>query len=152
MFTLMKKIYILFVLFGFYFHANAQDCTGYHQYHCVYSDYTYFYSRQSKSALFSKGQSSEMGFVAYAGEEYYINVCAHRKFGNIQFKVMMDNDDRTLIYDNASDNYSPTVVFQNEITHNMIIEVTVPDEKGNMDRRCVGVLIQFRKIDGTSSD
>lgn len=142
----MKKLILLFILIGFYFHINAQDCTGFHQYHCIYSDYTFFYSRQSKSALFSKGQSSEMSFVTYAGEEYYINVCAHRKFGDIQYKIMTDNDERTLIYDNATDNFSPTIVFQNQVTRNLIIEIIVPDEKGNMDRRCVGVLIQFKKI------
>ncbi len=142
----MKKVLFFMILFGFSLQMYAQDCTGFHQYHCVYSDYTYFYSKQSKSALFSKGQTSEMDFIVYAGEEYYINVCAHRKFGDIQYKIFEANDSHTLIYDNATDNYSPTVVFQNEVTRNLIIEVTVPEEKGNMDRRCVGVLIEFKKI------
>lgn len=145
----MKKYYLIvilsLVLLPF---AYSQDCTGYHQYHCTYGDYTYFYSKQSKSALFAKGQSSEMKFIAYGDEEYYINICAHRKFGNIQFKIFEDSPDRTLIYDNSTDSFSKSIEFLNEETRKLIIEVMVPDEKGNNDKRCVGVLIQFRKTDG----
>ncbi|HBH49092.1 MAG TPA: hypothetical protein DDX98_10650 [Bacteroidales bacterium] len=124
----------------------AQDCTGYHQYHCIYADYTFFYSRQSKSALFQQGQTSELNMVAYGGEDYYIGVCAHRKFGDIRYRILEDNESRTVIYDNASDEFASSVTFSNESTRNLIIEVSVPEGKGN-DRRCVGVIIQFRKND-----
>lgn len=125
----------------------AQDCTDYHQYHCLYGDYTFFYSRQSKSALFRKGQSSELKIVAYGGEDYYVAVCAHRKFGDIQFRILEDNEKRSLIYDNAKDEYSESIVFSNTITRNLIIEVIVPegDGRNSSDRRCVGVVIEFRK-------
>ena len=127
----------------------AQDCTDYHQYHCIYADYTFFYSRQSKSALFKRGQTSELKIVAYSGEDYYVAVCAHRKFGDIRFKILEDNPDKTLIYDNADDDYSESITFSNEVTRNLIIQVSVPDDdmKGSDDRRCVGVVIQFRKTD-----
>jgi hypothetical protein len=131
------------------FKLAAQDCTDYHQYHCLYSDYTFFYSKQSKSSLFKQGQTSEMKIVAYSGEDYYIAVCAHRKFGDIHFRILEDNDKRQIIYDNASDNYSETITFSNDITRNLIIEVTVPegDDSSSGDRRCVGVVIQFRKTE-----
>ncbi len=127
----------------------AQDCTGYHQYHCIYADYTFFYSRQSKSALFKQGQTSELKIVAYSGEDYYVAVCAHRKFGDIQFRILEDNAKRTVIYDNADDEYSESITFSNDVTRNLIIQVSVPDVdiKGSNDRRCVGVVIQFRKTD-----
>jgi hypothetical protein len=135
---------ILFPIFSF-----AQDCTDYHQYHCIYADYTFFYSRQSKSALFKRGQTSELKIVAYSGEDYYVAVCAHRKFGDIRFKILEDNPGKTLIYDNADDEYSESITFSNEVTRNLIIQVSVPDTdmKGSDDRRCVGVVIQFRKTD-----
>jgi hypothetical protein len=135
------------VLFLFSLTAFAQDCTDYHQYHCLYSDYTFFYSKQSKSALFKQGQTSEIKIVAYSGEDYYIAVCAHRKFGDIHFRILEDNAGQQVIYDNASDNYSETVTFANDITRNLIIEVSVPEGDGSSssDRRCVGVVIQFRK-------
>ena len=91
-----------------------------------------------------QGQTSELNMVAYGGEEYYISVCAHRKFGDIQFKILEDNDSRTVLYDNSVDEFSTSIIFSNENTRNLIIEVTVPDGK-SQERRCVGVLIQFRK-------
>jgi len=125
----------------------TQDCTDYHQYHCLYADYTFFYSKQSKSALFRQGQISELRVIAYSGEDYYVSVCAHRKFGDIRFRIIEDNTERRIIYDNSTDNYSESVIFTNEITRNLIIEVSVPegDNKTSNDRRCVGVVIQFRK-------
>ncbi len=149
----MKEIRYIILLIPFLCITNsslAQDCTEYHQYHCLYGDYTYFYSRQSKSALFRKGQSSELKIVAYGGEDYYVAVCAHRKFGNIQFRILEDNDKRNLIYDNASDNYNESISFSNTLTRNLIVEVTVPDEDGKdpSERRCVGVVIEYRKTQG----
>lgn len=131
----------------------AQDCTDYHQYHCMYADYTFFYSRQSKSALFRRGQTSELKIVAYSGEDYYIAVCAHRKFGDIQFKILEDNANKTLIYDNAEDEYAESLIFSNEVTRNLIIQVSVPDadiKESADDRRCVGVVIEFRKTDSVN--
>ncbi len=127
----------------------AQDCTDYHQYHCLYSDYTFFYSKQPKSALFKQGQTSEIKIIAYSGEDYYVAVCAHRKFGDIHFRILEDNAGRKVIYDNATDNYSESITFSNDVTRNMIIEVSVPevDSGSSSDRRCVGVVIQFRKTD-----
>jgi hypothetical protein len=85
--------------------------------------------------------------VAYGGDDYYVSVCAHRKFGNIQFRILEDNEKRNLIYDNSKDNYSESIIFSNTITRNIIIEVTVPEGDGRnlSDRRCVGVVIEFRK-------
>lgn len=124
----------------------SQDCTDYHQFQCSYADYTYFYSQQSKSMLLMRGQSKEVNIITYAGEEYYIAVCAHNKFGNIQFRILEDNANRTVIYDNASDNFSTSVFFSNERTRKLIIEVEVPPGKsGDKDRRCVGVLVEFKK-------
>lgn len=148
----MKKIIHIILFAGLIFSpflSFAQDCTGYHQYHCIYADYTFFYSRQSKSALFKRGQTSELKIVAYSGEDYYVAVCAHRKFGDIRFKILEDNANKTLIYDNADNEYNESVTFSNEVTRNLIIQVSVTDNdiKGTDDRRCVGVVIQFRKTD-----
>jgi hypothetical protein len=143
------KIQILFLFLILFVPVlvKSQDCTDYHQYHCLYADYTFFYSRQSKSSLFRQGQSSELKIIAYSGEDYYISVCAHRKFGDIQFKILEDTPARKVIYDNASNAYSENITFTNEVTRNLIIEVTVPegDDRNSNDRRCVGVVIQFRK-------
>ncbi len=142
----MKNILLyIFLLLGVSA-LYSQDCTGYHQYHCTYADYSFFYSRQSKSALFKRGQTSEMKIIVYGGEDYYVSVCAHRKFGDIRFRLLEDNEARTVIYDNSKDDFSNSIIFSNETTRNLIIEVSVPPGKQTeTDRRCVGVILQFRK-------
>lgn len=142
----MKRLLLLFLVsYVLGFEVEAQDCTDYHQYHCVYSDYTFFYSRQSKSTLFQRGQTSSFSIVAYSNEEYYVAICAHRKFGDVHFRILDERNDQTVIYDNAKNDFAPSIVFENENTRNLIIEVTVPEGSGNeRDRRCVGVLIQFK--------
>jgi hypothetical protein len=146
----IASIIVGFILLLLPLYTIAQDCTDYHQYHCLYADYTFFYSRQSKSALFKRGQTSELKIVTYTGEDYYISVCAHRKFGKIHFRIIEDNAARNVIYDNAVDDYAESVTFSNSLTRNMILEVTVPETEGvdSNDRRCVGVVIQFRKTQG----
>jgi hypothetical protein len=144
-----KYIFIISILSVFLTGIlQAQDCTDYHQYHCPYGDYTFFYSRQSKSALFRQGQTSELRITVYGGEDYYIAVCAHRKFGDIRFRIMEDNEEKTLIFDNADDEMAESIIFSNDITRNLILEVSVPESKtSSIEKRCVGVVIQFRKTD-----
>jgi hypothetical protein len=127
--------------------SYGQDCTDYHQYHCSYADYTFFYSRQSKSILFRKGQTSEIQFVTYGGEDYYLAVCGNRKLGNIRFRIIEDNADRTVLYDNADNEYLESINFTNEVTQNMIIELAVAEgaARDAKESGCVGVVIQFRK-------
>ncbi len=145
----MRYILSAVILISLFSVGKSQDCTDYHKYQCEYGDYTFFYSRQSKSVLSQHGQTSQFQMVAYGGEDYYVAVCAHRKFGDLRFKIVEDNPAHTLIYDNAQDNYANSIVFSNETTRNLIVEVTVPEATGKEERirRCVGLVIEFRKQD-----
>ncbi|MBN2610609.1 MAG: hypothetical protein JXB00_03555 [Bacteroidales bacterium] len=128
--------------------AHSQDCTDYHQYHCAYADYTFFYSRQSKSFLFRKGQTAEVQIVAYAGEEYYLSVCGARKLGTIRFRIISDDNDRTVLFDNAENEYQSSVSFVNEATSNLIIELSTAEgsSKESKDTGCLGLVVQFKKV------
>ncbi len=147
----MKKLIALTALFVLSVPVvMSQDCTGFHEYHCRYADYTFFYSKQSKSTLMAHGQTTSLNVVAYGGEEYYIGLCAHRKFGELKMRILEDNDARTVIYDNAQDEYTQSVTFINEKTRNLIIEVSVPEttsQSNENTRRCVGVLMEFKELE-----
>ncbi len=145
----MKILNIIYLVVLFPMLTYSQDCTDYHQYHCPYADYTFFYSRQSTSMLFTKGHTSEIQMVAYDGEDYYIAVCAHRKFGQLHFRILEDDADRSVLFDNADKDYQQSVTFTNKSTKNLIIEVSVPEASPREEKefRCVGVVIEFRKTD-----
>lgn len=127
--------------------SYGQDCTDFHQYHCSYEDYTFFYSRQSKSIQFRKGQSSEIQVIAYGGEEYYLAVCGSKKLGKIRFRIIEDNPDSTVLFDNANNNYLNSINFTNEVTRNLIIQLSVAagSARESKETGCVGIVIQLRK-------
>ena len=130
----------------------GQDCTDYHQYHCSYADYTFFYSRQSKSIQFRKGQSSEIQIVAYSGKEYYLAVCGSQKLGKIRFQIIEDNANRNVLFDNAENEYIESINFTNEVTRNMIIQLSAAEgtAKKSRDTGCAGVVIQIQKTGQTN--
>jgi hypothetical protein len=144
---------VIALLLMFALQTNAQDCNDYHEFNCTFADWTYFYSRQSKSALFQKGQTSELRFIAYGGEDYFVSVCTHRKFAPLHFKIYEDNETRDMLYDNSSEEYINTVSFSNNRTRKLIIEVSVPKQgEETLEKRCVGVLIQFKKAEITGEE
>ncbi len=140
--------FIIFLIIVNCYSLFSQDCTDYHEYHCIFGDYTFFYSKQSKSMLMRPGQKAQVKIIAYGGEDYYISVCANKKFGKLRFRIIEDNDDKTVIYDNAENNYQESIIFSNEVTKNLIVEIIVPEatsEKKAREYRCVGMVVMFRK-------
>ena len=127
--------------------SGAQECVNYHIDHCRWADRTFLYSRQSRSAYFTPGMKSEFRIIVYGGEEYYISVDGHRKLGDIRVRVFEENDNRTLLYDNAEFRYEAYFYFKNSRTRDLLVEVTTeePDDPAEgQERYCLGVLIEFR--------
>jgi len=149
-----KLKYLIFTfLFFLPIFAFSQNCTNYHIDHCRWADRTFLYSRQSKSALFKKGMSSEFSIVVYGGEEYYISVDGHRKLGDIRLRIFEDDPQKTQLYDNSEFKYEEYFFFKVSRTRKLIVEVSTeePEKDKNPDEKyCVGVLIEFR--DTGSSD
>lgn len=128
--------------------AYAQNCLQYHVENCRWADRTYLYSRQSRSAGFKPGMSSEFKIVVYAGEEYYISISGHRKLGDIQMRLKEDDELKTILYDNADFKFETYFYFKNSTSRNLIIEISTPlpdDPDENEKVYCLGVLIEFRK-------
>lgn len=143
-----KILFLIVCLIGLINIAKAQDCFYYHEYFCKYPDNSYFYSGQSRSALFAYGMSSEFKFITFGGEDYHISICFERKFKVVRFRLLEDNADKTVLYDNKDRNYETTMTFTNNTARKLIVEISVPEDetgKGSQDLKCVGVLIHFRK-------
>lgn len=69
--------------------AKAQYCNYFHTSFCIPSeDEMYKPNGQSKSALFSKGQTSELSVIVYKGQDYRFSICMDENLGSqITFKV-----------------------------------------------------------------
>src|SRR6056297_2343838 len=142
----IKLFYItLFLILGFTSHA--QNCKNYHVENCRWGDRSYFYSRQSRSALFAPGTTSKFNIVVYKGEEYYISIEGHRKLGDLRLRLLEDDEGKTVLYDNADFKYENYFYFKNATTKKLIVEVSAPgaeDPDEKEARYCVGVLLLFR--------
>lgn len=69
--------------------ASAQYCNHFHTKYCPPSESgMYSLNGQSKSALFSKGQTSELNIVVYKGQDYRISLCFDENLGSqLTFKL-----------------------------------------------------------------
>ena len=142
----IKYLIISLLLFVPLF-LNGQNCTNYHIDHCRWADRTFLYSRQSRSAIFTEGMTSSFSIVVYGGEEYYISVDGHRKLGDIRLRIFEDDEQKTMLYDNAEFRYEQFFYFKISRTRKLIIEVSSEEpksEKTKDDKYCLGVLLEFR--------
>lgn len=150
---------------------NAQDCNNFHKKKCYGSDNAYMrYNTQSKSGMFVLGHTSDLVFVAHAGQDYNISLCQDKDVEEpIKFKVL-DGRSKEVLFDNESAALDVPVEegaegegglpmsfeFSCEVTKKIIIRITAPgpppEEGGGKGRRnaepdpeslfCVGVLIE----------
>lgn len=136
---------MLFLLI--FIQSGGQDCFYYHEYFCKFPNSSYFYSGQSRSALFAPGMVSEFKLVTFGGEDYNISICYERKFKNVRFRLIEDDVAKSVLYDNKENNYQTVMNFTNNVARKLIIEISVPEEENAKkdDLHCVGVLIHFRK-------
>ncbi|MBW6482874.1 MAG: hypothetical protein K0B10_07415 [Vicingaceae bacterium] len=85
----LKNIFLAFLTIVLPILASAQYCNTFHTKYCPPSDNgMYSLNGQSKSALFSKGQTSELNVIVYKGQDYRISLCFDQTLGSqITFKV-----------------------------------------------------------------
>lgn len=67
----------------------GQYCNYFHTKYCMPSENEMFkLNGQSKSALFSKGQTSELSIIVYKGQDYRVSLCMDENLGSqIAFKI-----------------------------------------------------------------
>lgn len=142
-----KHLIISILLALYSISGFSQNCSEYHINKCRWTDDSFLYSRQSRSALYIKGMTSEFSITVYGGEEYYVSVKGDRQLGDIRIRVKEDNQDKTLLYDNAEYEYEDFFFFKNEVTRNLILQISSEASgkfSNSSDRYCLGVLIEFR--------
>jgi hypothetical protein len=169
-----KLIGIMFTLsLVFSGQLSAQECNNFHKKKCYGSDDPYMrYNTQSKSGMFVLGHTSDLVFVAHAGQDYRISLCQDKDVEEpIKFKVL-DGRSKELLYDNESAGLDVPVdeeageegagglpmffEFSSEVTKKIIVRITAPgpppEEGGGGKRKnaapdpeslfCVGVLLE----------
>ena len=142
-----SRLYFSLVFVMVSFITYGQNCSDYHNENCRWADESFLYSRQSKSALFTQGMTSEFAITVYGDEEYYISLKGEKKLGDIRIRVKEDNADKNVLYDNSDYKYEESFYFKNENSRTLLLEITSVSNKkfsNSTERYCIGVLIQFR--------
>jgi hypothetical protein len=133
--------------------AASNPCQDFHKKSCLRSpDEGFTYNGQSRSGLFSQGQSSTVKVVLYKGMDYHISVCTEDE-SQANF-VLKDAKTGEVLYDNSTDNNTQEIQITNENTRHVNIVFTLPGEqkkdmvKGT-EGKCAGLLIEHRRSDKT---
>lgn len=149
--------------------GQSQDCKNFHKRKCMGSDNPFMnYNTQSKSGMFVLGHTSDLVFVAHAGQDYNLSLCQDKDVEEpIKFKVLDGRskevlfDSETAVLDTPADEGEDmgetpsSFEFSCEVTKKIIIRITAPgpppEEGGKKGRHeepdpeslfCVGVLIE----------
>ncbi|MDX9770679.1 MAG: hypothetical protein RBT19_09960 [Tenuifilaceae bacterium] len=140
-------VFLFLLLRAFSQEANAQACADYHTRACPIPDFSYYYDQQSTSVSLRVGEKAEVNIVVFELTDYFVSVCSHRKFKNINLRILDDASGRKVLFDNAAESYVDSVKFTNNATKKLILEILVPEEgndKSDTRERCVGVLVAKR--------
>ena len=156
----MKKIIVstilVLLIFMTFSKLTAQNrCRRYHALKCIEHDYKEFqYSGQSRSSEFFKGTKSSFKVSVNAGYDYYFSICYPKELKDVQMKIMEDNASKTLIFDNASEDFVKNKIMSIKVSKTLIVEITIPNDgeevKPDSQRYCLGVLIEYMKTPKTS--
>lgn len=87
--NIINKSFLLLAIILFPAISFSQYCNHFHEEYCAPSENKMFkLNGQSKSALFSKGQTSDLNIVVYKGQDYRISLCMDENLGSqIKFKI-----------------------------------------------------------------
>lgn len=85
----LNKIVLIAILISVPAISFAQYCNHFHKDYCYPSENELFkLNGQSKSALFSKGQTSDLNIIVYKGQDYRISICMDENLGTqVKFKI-----------------------------------------------------------------
>lgn len=146
----MKKKYILYLLFAIITalfvnveNVSSQNCAGYDK-KCASAPKEFKASTLSRSISIRKMRKVIVNQVFYGDRTYQISVCGKSKLGKIQYRILSDDENRSVLYDNAVDNFKPMKFFEIQTTMKIIIEITAPHYFDESTSECAGVKIYYK--------
>jgi len=135
----------------FVWNGTAQSCMGFYKSSNCYRSESKGFKQygQAKSATVELNKLYKVQAILYGKKDYIFSVCTESGLKPLHFRIV-NTTTNEVIYDNADDNYNPTIGFSMEKTTTVQIEAEILIEKGEKDptnyRVCLGIQIWWRKI------
>lgn len=141
-------IFLLFLSFTWMFSlekVSAQNCSDY-QKKCQQAPRDFSRSALSRAFSIRKMKKIALKQTLFGGREYFVSICGRPKLGKIHFRLLADNAQRDVLYDNAADNFKNQRLFQIDATLPVIIEVTAPYFFDEKESECAGIVVGYRNL------
>ena len=137
-----KQLIVAVSLFLFFIYSGYGQCKNFIKKQCLPNLAPYTSDGQLNNAQLAAGETAELEFTFYSGQEYRIYVCAQEVLGVIHFKLMDSNRKELFNSANGKDSYWD---FHIETTQQLILDVSTPATKDPIVASgCVGVLVGFK--------
>ncbi|MDX9846416.1 MAG: hypothetical protein RBT74_05490 [Tenuifilaceae bacterium] len=126
--------------------SGSAQCKNFAKRVCRLELSPFIHDGNYNAAILTEGEDAELFKTFYAGQEYRIAVCGSEPLSKVEFQVL--DVDRTLLYTNAKNDYSPKWDFKVEATQQLIILVKVHPHSDNptetIDSGCVAIMFGLK--------
>lgn len=136
----------LFLTIGFMSNSHAQNCSGFEK-RCEEAPKYFTKNSLSRSLSVRKGRKLIINQTFFGDREYFVSVCGKKKIGDIHLRIIADDDNKMVLFDNAANNFKPTQLFVIQNTMKVKIELTAPYYFDNMHAECAGIQIHYHQSD-----
>jgi hypothetical protein len=137
-------IITIFIIHSVYFQVHAQSCQNYEK-RCENAPTYFEKSSLSRSVTMRKARKVVINQTFFGDREYFISVCGRKKLGDIHFRLISDDENQTVLYDNAAVNFQPSQLFVIQNTMKIKIELSAPHYFDDYNSECAGVQISYHK-------
>ncbi|MFT3739964.1 MAG: hypothetical protein QM786_14525 [Breznakibacter sp.] len=127
------------------FDNNAQSCRDYEK-KCHSAPKEFKQSSLSRSFAIRKMKKIKLNTTFLGDREYHVAVCGRGKLGKIHIRLISDDAYRTVLYDNAADNFAVEKVFEIRETVKVFVEITAPHFFADNEFECAGINITYKDL------
>ncbi|ASB49608.1 hypothetical protein [Alkalitalea saponilacus] len=144
MLQFFKYIIPLILIFSGFATIDAQFCRNYEQQHCSEPPADFVNGSVSRAFTLGKDHVVRFNQILYGGRTYFLSVCGEKKLGNIEFRLLADDEAGTVLYSNSSNGFIGEQTFQIENSIKLVIEILAPDYSVADNHRCAGLKIYYK--------
>lgn len=125
--------------------GRAQNCRDYEK-KCHSAPKEFKQSSLSRSFAIRKMKKIKLNTTFLGDREYHVAICGRGKLGNIHIRLISDDQFRTVLYDNAADNFATEKVFEIRETVKVYVEISAPHFFADNDFECAGINISYKNM------
>jgi hypothetical protein len=129
--------------------AAAQTCKDFEN-KCQSAPKGFKKSSLSRAFSMRKMKKIKLNTTLLGGNQYFISVCGKAKLGNMHIRIITDDNFKSVLYDNAADDFAANKQFEVEETTKISIEISAPQFFTESESECAGIYIAYKSITGTN--